>query len=77
MGLKNDMNDKDIEITEYLEAETARGWAFTVNNRIQLAKDAASPEPNMEKIRNANYRLHHNYCISNHPIVDMVERGVE
>jgi hypothetical protein len=26
MGLKNDMNDKDIEITEYLEAETARGW---------------------------------------------------
>jgi len=27
MGLKNDMNDKDIEITEYLEAETAKGLA--------------------------------------------------
>ena len=25
MGLKNDMNDKDIEITEYLEVETAKG----------------------------------------------------
>ena len=28
MGLKNDMTDKDIEITEYLEAETARGWSL-------------------------------------------------